>query len=171
MIKLYIRYFAIFAILTLLQALVLNKIQISGYLNPYLYIFFILILPIDIPGWALLLLGMVAGFALDLFTNTIGMHASATLFLAFMRPYVLSAISPREGFDATTVPSAAQYGMLWFLKYAIIMVLIHHFALFMIEVWSFSHFFGTLLRWILSSFLTILLVMVAELLTFNKKDR
>ena len=171
MIKLYIRYFAIFAILTLVQTLVLNKIQISGYINPYLYIFFILILPIDIPGWALLLFGMLSGLAIDLFTNTIGMHASAALFLAFMRPTILSAISPREGFDATTVPSAAQYGMLWFLKYAVIMVLIHHFALFMIEVWSFSHFFGTILRWILSSLLTVVLIMVAELLTFNKKNR
>lgn len=171
MIKVYLKYFAIFAVLTLLQTLVLNKIQISGYINPYLYIFFILILPIDIPGWALLLLGMASGFAVDIFTNTIGMHTSAALFLAFVRPYVLTAISPREGFDATTVPSAGQYGALWFLKYTIIAVLIHHFALFMIEVWSFQHFFGTLMRWIVSSFFTILLIMVAELFNYNKKNR
>lgn len=171
MIKIYMKYFAIFVVLTLLQTLVLNKIQVSGFINPYLYIFFILILPISTPGWALLLLGMMSGFAIDIFTNTIGMHTSAALLLAFVRPYVLTSISPREGFDSTTIPSAGQYGMIWFMKYTIIMVLIHHLALFMIEVWSFDHFIGTLFRWVVSSFFSILIIMVAELFNYNKKNR
>lgn len=171
MIKSSFKYFAIFVLFTALQVLVFNKIQISGFINPYIYIFFIMILPIEIAGWALLLLGMLSGFSIDFFTNTIGMHTSATLLLAFVRPYVLTSISPREGFDSTTTPSAGQYGMLWFLKYTIIMVLIHHLALFMVEVWSFNHFISTLFRWVVSSFFSILLIIVAELFNYNKKNR
>lgn len=169
MIKVYFKYVILLIILTLLQVFVFNKFQVSGYINPYIYIYLILILPLSTPGWLLLAVGMISGFSVDMFANTIGIHASAALFLAFVRPYVLVSISPREGFDSTSVPSASEFGMIWFLKYTIIMVLIHHLALFMIEVWSFSHFISTLLRWVVSSFFSILIIPVIELFNYNKK--
>lgn len=171
MIKVYFKHIILLIALTLLQVFVFNKFQVSGYINPYIYIYFILVLPLSTPGWLLLLVGMISGFSVDMFANTIGMHASAALFLAFVRPYVLASISPREGFDSASIPSASEYGMIWFLKYTIIMVLIHHLALFMVEVWSFSHFIGTLLRWVVSSFFSILIIPVIELFNYNKKLR
>ncbi len=171
MIKIILKYFVLFIFLMLMQTLVLNKMQISGYINPYAYIFFILMLPMEIPGWALLSLGVLSGLSIDLFANTLGIHASATLFLAFVRPYLLAAISPREGFDSNTLPSAAQYGWIWFVRYATLATLMHHFALFIIEVWSFSHFMDTVLKWMLSSFFTIVCLLIAELFNFDKKSR
>ena len=171
MIKIILKYFVLFIFLMLMQTLVLNKMQISGYINPYAYIFFILMLPMEIPGWALLSLGVLSGLSIDLFANTLGIHASATLFLAFVRPYLLAAISPREGFDSNTLPSASQYGWIWFVRYVTLATLIHHFALFIIEVWSFSHFMDTVLKWVLSSFFTIICLMIAELFNFDKKSR
>jgi len=70
-------------ILILFQVFVLNNIQVSGYINPYMYVLFILLLPFETPRWLLLISGFAIGISIDLFANTPGMHASATVFMAF----------------------------------------------------------------------------------------
>lgn len=168
MIKLVPRYILIFVLLVILQVFILNNIQFSGYINPYIYILFILILPFEIPKWFLLVLGFILGITIDLFSGTIGMHSSATVMMAFLRPYVLKVISPRDGYESETLPQLRFYGFNWFLKYSIILIFIHHLFLFYIEVFRFSHFFTTLLRVILSSIFTIILVLISQY--FYRKD-
>ncbi|HNW56649.1 MAG TPA: rod shape-determining protein MreD, partial [Bacteroidales bacterium] len=69
MINSILRYTLIFILLMLLQILVFDNIQISGYINPYIYVMFILILPFEIPSWLLLLISFAAGFIMDLFSG------------------------------------------------------------------------------------------------------
>ncbi len=164
MIELLARNVLRFIFLIIFQVLILNNVQLGGFINPYLYVFFILMLPIDIPGWLLLLLAFVMGLSIDLFENTAGMHTSASVFMAFCRPYLLSMISPREGFDRGSVATIQKFGIGWMLTYAGILILLHHFALFYLEIFRFSSFFSTLLRVILSSAFTLGLVIVSQYL-------
>ncbi|MBS2212613.1 rod shape-determining protein MreD [Carboxylicivirga mesophila] len=164
------RYLFNFVFFTLIQVLVLNNIQLSGYVNPYLYILFIITLPFETPGWLLLLLGFTSGMAVDLFSNTPGMHASATVFVSFLRPYVLRLFAPREEYQPGTIPTMAYYGLGWFLRYAAILVLGHHLFLFFIEVFSLTHFFSTLLRALSSTVFTLILIIVAQLFSQGKKQ-
>ena len=90
------------------------------------------------------------------------MHASATVFAGFVRPYVLRLISPRDGYEAGATPSMEIYGFRWFLVYTVIIVLIHHFVLFYLEVFRFADFFRTLLRVILSSLFSVTFILLAE---------
>ena len=94
-----LRYAGLFILLILLQVVVFNNLQLSGYINPYIYVMFILLLPYEISGWLLLGLGLLTGLTVDTFMNTIGMHSSATLFMAFLRPYVLNLFTDREDID------------------------------------------------------------------------
>src|SRR5581483_10393034 len=87
-----------FIFLILFQVLVLNNIQLGGYINPYGYVLFILLLPVETPKWLLLLLSFSIGISLDMFSNTMGLHAAACVFMAYCRPRVLRIISPREGY-------------------------------------------------------------------------
>ena len=166
MIELLVRNLLRFIILIIFQVLILNNIQLGGYINPYLYVFFILMLPLETPGWLLLLLSFLMGLSIDLFENTAGMHASACVYMAFCRPFLLRMISPREGFDRGSKLTIQKFGINWFLTYAGIMIVIHHFILFYLEVFRFSSFFSTLLRVILSSGFTLLLVIITQYL-FN----
>ncbi|MCB2194486.1 MAG: rod shape-determining protein MreD [Bacteroidetes bacterium] len=168
MIKLLPRYILSFVLLVFLQVFILNNIQFSGYINPYIYILFILILPFETPKWLLLVLAFILGITIDLFSGTLGMHSSATVIMAFVRPYVLKVISPRDGYESETLPQLRYYGVNWFLKYSVILVFIHHLFLFYIEVFRFSHFFTTFVRVILSSIFTILLVLISQY--FYRKD-
>ncbi len=162
MINSIIRYFLIFLFLVLIQILVLNNIQFSGYVNPYVYIMFILLLPVEIPSWLLLLLSFALGLTIDLFSGSPGMHSSATLLAGFVRPYVLRLIAPRDGYESGSEPSMQAYGFRWFLTYTVIIVLIHHTALFYLEVFRLSGFFRTFARVLISSFFSISFILFLE---------
>jgi rod shape-determining protein MreD len=155
-----------FIFLIIFQVLILNNVQLGGFINPYLYVLFILMLPVETPGWLLLLLSLLMGLSIDLFENTAGMHASASVFMAFCRPYLLQMISPREGFDRGSKLTIQKFGINWFLTYAGILIFLHHFVLFYLEIFRFSAFFSTLLRVILSSVFTLGLVVITQFL-FN----
>jgi hypothetical protein len=157
-----------FILLLLIQRLLMDNIQFSGYVNPYIYVLFIILLPFEIPTWILLLLSFAAGLVIDIFNGTPGMHASASVFAGFTRPYVLRLISPREGYEKGEKPGIKTYGMRWFLIYAGIIIFIHHLALFYIEVFSMAYFFNTFLRVMISSFFSIGFILIIQSLIVRR---
>ena len=167
MIKDFGKYVIMFFVLVLVQVLILNNIQVSGLINPYIYILFVLLLPFNIPGYFLLGFSFLIGFTVDIFGNTPGIHAGATVFLGFIRPALAQLISTRELIEKGTTPNMTQLGFASFIKYIIIAVLIHHLILFFAETFSFSDIFETLLRWILSSVLSILLILGSQFIIFK----
>jgi len=168
MINRILRYTLIFVLLLLLQLFLFNNIQFSGYVNPFVYILFILLLPVEIPAWLLLIISFFTGLIIDLLTGTPGMHTSATVLAGFARPYVLRLISPREGYETGSDPSMFVYGFKWFLLYTIFIVLIHHTFLFYIEVFRLSDFFNTLLRVLLSSLFSVTFILLLEYIRRGK---
>ncbi len=166
-----LRHIFRFTVLVLIQIFVLNNIQLGGFINPYLYVLFILLLPFEIPDWLLLFIALVVGLTIDMFANTQGMHAAATVFMAFLRPFMLSLISPRDGYEFGTKPSIAHMGFTWFITYASILVFLHHLLLFYIEVFRFSEFFRTFFRVIVSSLFTLVLILITQFLFPAKKPR
>ena len=168
MIKLLGRNIIRLIVLVLVQILVFNNIQISGYLIPNFYILFILLLPFETPRWLLLVSAFTLGISVDMFTQTPGMHAAATVLMAFLRPWVLEMSSPRDGYESGTFPRLYYYGFQWFLRYTVILVLAHHFVLFYIEVFRFTEFFSTLLRVLLSSLFSIILIMLSQYFIYRK---
>ena len=159
-----IRNIALFFLLLLIQIFLMDHIEFSGYVNPYVYVLFIILLPLEIPAWLLLILSFLAGLSVDLFNGTLGMHASATTFAGFLRPYILRILAPRDGYDTGILPGSRQYGWRWFLVYVALIVLVHHFALFYIEVFRFTNFFSTFLRALLSSVFSVGFILIIHLL-------
>lgn len=168
MIRDLLKYVIMLVVLVLLQVLILNNIQFSGYVNPYLYILFILLLPFETPRYLLLFMGFFLGLSIDIFSNTPGIHASATTFLAFLRPLTIDLISSRDSIEVSSSPRLNQMGFGWFLRYTLILVLAHHFFLFFIEVFTFEGFIYTLFRSLLSAFFTIVLIIVSQFLIFKE---
>ena len=164
-----LKYGLIFIVLILLQILLFNNIDFSGYVNPYVYVLFILILPMEIPAWLLLFISFFTGLIVDIFTGSIGIHTSASLFAGFCRPYVLRIISPRDGYEQGSELSPGNYGLYWFFVYTVIIVLIHHTVLFYFEVFRLKGFFRTLLRVIFSSAFTVAFIMLGEFYRSGKK--
>ena len=76
-------------VLVLLQVLLFNNIELAGLINPYFYVYIILIMPLSLNVSIQLLIAFFAGLIIDVFSNTWGMHAAATTLVAFIRPYLL----------------------------------------------------------------------------------
>lgn len=141
--------------LLLLQALVLNNVHIAGYATPFLYIYFILKLDAGTSRNALLMWGFLLGLAVDAFSNTPGINAASTVFLAFMRTPYLRLFTPRENMDAAIVPSIKTMGFSSFLKYLLLAVLSHHLVLFLLSFYSFADPLTLTLKIIASTVLSI----------------
>lgn len=157
-----------FFVVVLIQVLIMDNVELGGYLNPYFYILFIILLPFETPRWLLLVLGFILGVTIDLFTNTPGMHAAASVFLAFIRPWVLNFFAPRDGYEPDTFPRIHYYGLYWFTGYTLILTFLHHLILFYLEVFQFQDFFSTFLRVILSTLLTASTIILSQYFIFRK---
>jgi hypothetical protein len=160
-----------FFLLLVLQVLVLNRISFYGFLNPYAYILFILLLPFETPGWLLLLLSFASGLAVDLFSGTIGLHASASVFAGFVKPGIVKLVGEKPEYDITTQPTLREMGLKWFFAYAATMTFLHHLFLNFIDVFSFREFWQTLLRVILSSAFTLLFILLIEFIFTSRKEK
>jgi hypothetical protein len=168
MINLLPRNIVRFILLIAVQLLIFNNIQFSGYINPYIYVLFILLLPFEIPKWLLLITAFFLGFIMDIFSDTPGMHTAATVFMAYLRPYVLNLIAPREGYESGTFPRVFYYGVNWFARYAFILILAHHFVLFYIEIFRFGNFFSTFLRVLLSTVFTLIFIVLSQFFVYRR---
>ncbi len=168
MINLLPRNIARFVILIAAQLLIFNSIQFSGYINPYIYVLFILLLPFETPKWLLLITAFLLGFIMDIFSDTPGMHTAATVFMAFLRPFVLNLISPREGYESGTFPRIFYYGVNWFTRYALILIFAHHFVLFYIEIFRFGNFFSTFFRVILSTVMSLIFIVLSQFFIYRR---
>jgi hypothetical protein len=157
-----------FLVVVLFQILVMDNVMINGYLVPYVYLLFILLMPFETPRWVILISGFLLGLGIDIFEQTPGMHTAATVLVAFIRPYLLNLLSPRDGYEPDTFPRVHYYGFLWFVKYALIIVVIHHFVLFYLEVFQLKDFLSTLLRVILSTLLSTSTIVLSQYFVFRK---
>lgn len=156
-------------LLVAFQVLVLNNLQVGLYIHPYIYFMFLMTLPFSTPQWLAMLLAVAIGLVIDMFNNTPGMHMAACVFITFIRPAILKALTPVTGYENVENPSIVKLGATWFLIYTIIMVAIHHTTYFFIEIFSLKHLRFTLLNIALSSvFSTILILVFAFLFTPRK---
>jgi len=160
-----------FLILVLAQVLIIKNIDLGRFINPFLYVLFILMLPFETPNWLILFVSLILGLTVDMFYDTLGMHAAATVFMGFCRVGVLKLFSPREGYEFGTQPTIQYLGIPWFLSYASILIFLHHLVLFYIEVFRFSELLSTFVKVILSSLFTLLLVIISQFLFYRKKEQ
>ncbi len=160
-----------FILLVLVQVLIIKNLELGRFINPFIYVLFIIILPFETPKWLLLLSAFALGITIDMFYDTAGMHAAACVFMAYVRPGILKLFSPRDGYEIGTQPTIQYLGVPWFLSYSGILIVLHHFVLFYIEIFRLSEFFSTFLRVIVSSVFTMLLVVFSQYLFHRKKEQ
>ncbi len=158
-----LKYLLQFVGLTLLQLLILNHVHIQGFFSPFLYIAIVLFLPFDFPKWAIMVTGFLSGLAIDIFTYTPGVHATATTLLAFGRIQLLPLLSPRGEYDPTSSPNAFQYGWGWFLQYTLTLTALHHITLYFVESFTFAHAYFTFLKSLSSVAITVFLLILTQI--------
>lgn len=156
--------------LLFLQVLVVDNIRLGYYVHPYIYVLFVLLLPFNIPNWQLLLSGFAMGLAVDLFNGTPGLNAAATVFMSFIRPFVINGMTRRKDINENDEPSINSMGFSRFLVYSLILLVIHNLCLFTLEAFSFKLLGVVVLQTVISVFSSLMLIFIL-LLLFKKSKR
>lgn len=157
-------------VLVLVQVLLLDHLDVAnGFVVPYLYVLFLLLLPFELPAALGLFIGAATGLLLDTFSSTPGMHMGACTLLMFARIRLLRMIAPRDGYEFGMQPTVHSMGLAWFLTYAGLLVLLHHLWLFSIELGRLDRVPSTLSRAMLSAVATLTLSLLAQFLGTRPK--
>ncbi|HAR20380.1 MAG TPA: Rod shape-determining protein MreD [Cytophagales bacterium] len=145
------------------------KFGIFGVAFCFPYLFFLLLLPMSTPKGLLLMVGFGYGLLIDVFFDSPGLHAAACTLLSYLRPNVISAITPAGGYDEYTPISVHILGFRWVVSYTLLLIGAHHFMLFFLEAFTFMHFFLTLMKIIFSTLLTSFLFILMQYMISSKK--
>lgn len=146
-----------------LQILLVNNLHFLGICTPFIYIAFLLLLPVRIPRWAEMLIGACVGLIMDIYCNSLGTHMAACILVSFIRPlFIKNNVSDSE--RITDSPDAMAIGWPNYIKMVSILVVIHHTTLFFLQAFSMHHFLITVLQIIVSSIVTVALVLGAEMI-------
>ena len=155
-----------YLLIMVLQVLLFDQLQLWGACHPYIYVLCLLMMPITLPHSADMLIGAFAGFIMDIFCNSLGVHMAACILLMYIRPYLIGVIvNDKDRLNEQI--SLHAIGMEALLKYTVIMVLIHHLTVFSLAAWCWSHMGFVLLETIVSSTITILLVIGYNVLRYK----
>lgn len=169
-----------FLVIMAIQIFLLNDIVIKSSITlmgmpafiPMLYPLIFLVLPVNTPAWLAMLFGLFTGLVMDYFSNTPGMHAAACVLLCYLRPYFLKLFFQQSAKDlGTIVPSVFKMGLIAFLLYIAMGIIVHHLFFYIIQIWSFNQILLILAKTFLSAILSMLLILLSQLLFADKEIR
>lgn len=157
----------LFVLYLALQILIARNLVLFDYAFCFVYIACILLLPTEISLTWTLVIAFVTGVIVDIFYNTLGMHAAATVFMAYLRPLIVQSQIDVPGMESRLEFSLQGLGTATFFRYVLILALIHHSALFFIEASSLSLLLPTLIRIGASTLFTTVSIVLIQFFTRN----
>ena len=156
--------FLSFFLYLIIQVVLMKHLVLFNSAFCFIYIAFILFLPIETNTLLLMVLSFILGFMVDIFYDSLGIHAAALVLAGFLRNFWLSRITPQGGYDAGEGPTLAANGLQWFIIYSLPIIFIHHFALFFIEAGGFGLLWYTFSKVFFSTIFTFLILLLLQYL-------
>ena len=160
-----------FITLTLLQVTVFNHICLFNLAVPFVFIYFLVRLPITLSTNWVLTLAFLLGLIIDIFSDTHGMHALACTITAMSRRRMLQLYFPREDDLTDPQPSVKSLGLGIYVKYLFTLVLFYCILIYLIE--SFTLFNPLLLigRIVFSTLITFALILGIDSIIRKRREK
>lgn len=160
-----------FFLYVLFQIVIFKNVVLFDKAFAFIYIGFLLMLPIDANKLWLMILAFITGMSVDIFYDSLGIHIAACVFIMFIRNYWLNLITPQGGYDSGELPTIKVNGLQWFTTYTLPLIFIHHTILFYIEAAAFGLFWFTLSKVFYSTIFTFILLLISQYLFYNQQRR
>jgi hypothetical protein len=157
-----------FILLLAAQVLIFNNINFLGYINPFPYILFIMLYPVNGNKYGLLMASFLLGLLMDMFLNSGGVHATSCLVLAFFRPAIFK-FSFGLSYEYQTVKINDVLTPERF-SFILLSVVLHHIILFILEIFTIDFFLNIVVRTLVSTLFTIIIsILIIYLIKPNKR--
>lgn len=158
----------LFVSLLFLQVFVLNNVKLFGFINPYLYVAFVIFYPLKKERISFLTLSFLLGLSIDFFSDSGGINAFSLLFIAYIRLFFIRLIFKKTEQDYLLFDlHQEQFGKVF--NYVITLIVIHHFILFSLANFSTQNFSDVLINTLYSSIFTSVLFFLGTYIIRNKK--
>ena len=169
----YISYAIQFLLLAVLQIIIIKQeyVIFNGMGFCFVYIMFLLGLPLSLPRSITMTIGMISGLIIDTFYNTPGMNAAACVLIMYLRPYTYKFLNPQGGIESIFNISISSVGFRWFSIYALSLIFIHHSCLFLIHTASTSLIWTTIGKIFISTLYSYLVVLLIQYLFFASRSK
>ena len=158
-----------FVLYLLVQVMLFKQVVLFNTAFCFLYVAFILLLPIETNAIILMGIAFLLGFCIDIFYDSLGLQALSLVFVAYLRNYWLGTITPQGGYDAGEGPTLAVNGLQWFMVYSLPLVFVHHFVLFFTEAAGFGIFWFTMQKVITSLTFTMSVILFLQYFSFDRR--
>jgi len=158
----------LFLFLLFLQVFLLNNILFLGYINPYLYVAFVIFYPLKKERYLFLFLSFLLGLSIDFFSDSLGINAFSLLFIAYLRLFLIRIIFKKTEQDYLLFNLDQEpFGKVF--NYVISLVVIHHFILFSLANFSTQNFSSVIVNTLYSSIFTSVLFFLGTYIIRKKK--
>lgn len=164
-----IRQLLTFVIYVLVQVWFFRNLVLFDNAFCLMYMGFLLLLPLELGTITLMLIGFLTGATIDVFYNSLGIHAAACVFIMYLRNRWANLITPQGGYDLGAIPSVYLQGIQWFSGYALPLIFLHHSVVFFLEAAGFGLFGFTLSKILMSTFYSFFIIVIAQYLIYNKR--
>ncbi len=166
-----ILYIAVsFVFYILIQVMFFKSLVLFDVAFCFVYIAFVLMLPVQISTVSLILAGFASGLVIDVFYDSLGINAAAITFIAFLRPVWMRMIPPRVGYEDVNLPTLKTFGFTWFMAYSLPLIFIHHMIIFFMEAGGVFMFLFTMSKVISSTIFTFFIVVLAQYMFYKASE-
>lgn len=154
-------------IILVIQNLLLVGFNFS-FLGRYLSVAFIyplviILFPLSTNKSLLLVLAFFIGLLIDFFYDSPGVHSGALVLTAFIRSAVLRYLEPRGGYRTDNIPSVANYGLSWFLKYSSTLMFVHILVYFILDIFTFVYIDKIVINTLSSFIISYIFILVYQI--------
>jgi hypothetical protein len=159
-------------LLLFVQVFLLKDIQIYGGSEQYLYIIIyplgLLLLPLSLPQFFVILIAFVCGFTVDLFYKSIGVHASASMWMVAARPLILKYLEPKTGYGTGVYLNAHHLGIFWFIRYILLGMTVFLFSYFCMEIFTLVYLDKILIKTLVSLMVSCFILFLIQIIVNPK---
>ena len=160
-----------FIILILLQVFVFNYVQWFGFLNPFVYLLFLILLPIEIPKSYQYFIAFITGFIVDSFLRTYGIQSFACVFLVFLRPYVILILNGLKPLETGVRPVPGVKDFNWILVYTLILVFVHQVTVTSLETFQWAQWWRIIWTSAINTLFTTFIILCIEYIFYAGKNK
>jgi hypothetical protein len=164
-------YLFLFAVMVLVQVLFFRNTAIYDLAFCFVYVFFLLLLPLETDGVYVILFGFLLGITIDIFYDTLGIHAAATILMGYLRKGAINLLAPNGGYENGAKPVLREQGLQWVAFYGLILISCHHFTLFLIESSNTAMLVRTIIVSICSVVFTLLVFLLFQFFFYANNRR
>ena len=160
-----------FVILILLQVFVFNYVQWFGFLNPFVYVLFLILLPVEIPKSIQYIIAFITGFIVDAFLRTYGIQAFACVLLVFLRPYIILILNGLKPLDPGVKPVPGVKDFNWILVYTFLLVFVHQISVTALEIFEWEQWWRMIWSSAANTLFTTFIILCVEYIFYAGKNK